>query len=119
MNDQHIDPGPGQRAPGAAQSVGPVPAAAPANVATSAAPAHHHEHDAGVPADRAGHIETHGIESIPESDRHGRPSGLFWVWMSANVGYLYYVACGDDGGSAGVVVSFGTSVSTKSVGVKQ
>jgi purine-cytosine permease-like protein len=94
MNDQHIDPGPGQRAPGAAQSVGPVPAAAHANVATSAAPAHHHEHDAGVPADRAGHIETHGIESIPESDRHGRPSGLFWVWMSANVGYLYFVIGG-------------------------
>lgn len=47
-----------------------------------------------VPADRVGHVETHGIEHIPASERHGRPSGLFWVWMSANVGYLYFVVGG-------------------------
>lgn len=52
------------------------------------------EVDREVTADRAGHIETHGLESIPESDRHGRPSSLFWVWMSANVGYLYFVVGG-------------------------
>lgn len=45
-------------------------------------------------ADRAGHVETHGIEHIPASERHGRPSSLFWVWMSANVGYLYFVVGG-------------------------
>lgn len=45
-------------------------------------------------ADRVGHVETHGIEHIPPSERHGRPSGLFWVWMSANVGYLYFVVGG-------------------------
>lgn len=47
-----------------------------------------------VPADRVGHVETHGIEHIPASERHGRPSGLFWVWTSANVGYLYFVVGG-------------------------
>ncbi|MFF2371546.1 purine-cytosine permease family protein [Agromyces sp. NPDC058110] len=45
-------------------------------------------------ADRVGHVETHGTEHIPASERHGRPSGLFWVWMSANVGYLYFVVGG-------------------------
>lgn len=51
--------------------------------------------DAAAPAaDRVGHVETHGIEHIPASERHGRPSSLFWVWMSANVGYLYFVVGG-------------------------
>ncbi|MBM7505997.1 purine-cytosine permease family protein [Agromyces aurantiacus] len=45
-------------------------------------------------SDRVGRIETHGIEAVPESDRHGRPSSLFWVWMSANVAYLYFVVGG-------------------------
>jgi purine-cytosine permease-like protein len=45
-------------------------------------------------ADRAGHIETHGADYIPPSDRHGRPRELFWVWMSANVVYLYFVIGG-------------------------
>ncbi|WP_243074397.1 cytosine permease [Microbacterium sp. SS28] len=45
-------------------------------------------------ADRAGHIETHGADYIPPADRHGRPRELFWVWMSANVIYLYFVIGG-------------------------
>src|SRR4051794_17801866 len=45
-------------------------------------------------ADRAGHIETHGADFIPPSERHGRPRELFWVWMSANVIYLYFVIGG-------------------------
>lgn len=44
--------------------------------------------------DRAGHIETHGADFIPESERHGHPRELFWVWMSANVVYLYFVIGG-------------------------
>ncbi|GGI46004.1 purine-cytosine permease-like protein [Agromyces flavus] len=47
-----------------------------------------------VPSDRVGHIETHGIETVPHADRHGRPSSLFWVWTSANVVYLYFVLGG-------------------------
>lgn len=54
-------------------------------------------------SDRVGHIETHGIEVIPDADRHGRPSSLFWVWMSANVVYLYFVL-------GGVLVLLGLSI---------
>lgn len=45
-------------------------------------------------ADRAGHVEQHGADVIPPSERHGRPRELFWVWMSANVIYLYFVIGG-------------------------
>ncbi|WP_438352186.1 purine-cytosine permease family protein [Microbacterium sp. CJ88] len=44
--------------------------------------------------DRAGHIEQHGADFVPESERHGHPRELFWVWMSANVVYLYFVIGG-------------------------
>jgi nucleobase:cation symporter-1, NCS1 family len=39
-------------------------------------------------SDRAWSIETHGINSIPDSDRHGSPRELFWVWCAANIGIL-------------------------------
>lgn len=32
-----------------------------------------------------GGIEVVGLETIAESDRHGRPAGLFWPWFAANV----------------------------------
>lgn len=40
------------------------------------------------PADRPWSIERHGIDPIPESDRHGTASELFWVWFAANIGIL-------------------------------
>ena len=46
------------------------------------------------PADRAGRIETRGIDHIPESERHGRPRELFTVWAAANVNYLSLVIGG-------------------------
>jgi nucleobase:cation symporter-1, NCS1 family len=39
-------------------------------------------------SDRPWRIETHGIDAIPESDRHGSPAGLFWIWFAANVSVL-------------------------------
>jgi nucleobase:cation symporter-1, NCS1 family len=39
-------------------------------------------------SDRVWSIETHGINPIPDSDRHGRPGELFWVWCAANIGIL-------------------------------
>lgn len=39
-------------------------------------------------SDRAWSIETHGIDPIPDSDRHGRPRELFWIWCAANIGIL-------------------------------
>ena len=40
-----------------------------------------------VPADPTGArgIELNGLDVIAESERHGRPSSLFWPWFGANV----------------------------------
>lgn len=47
------------------------------------------EHARAQPeSDRAWSIETHGINPIPDSDRHGKPQELFWVWCAANIGIL-------------------------------
>jgi NCS1 family nucleobase:cation symporter-1 len=39
-------------------------------------------------ADRPWRIETHGIETIPDADRHGRPSDLFGIWFASNISVL-------------------------------
>lgn len=39
-------------------------------------------------------VEAHGIDHIPEHERHGRPRGLFPVWAAANVNYLCLVIGG-------------------------
>ncbi|ABG95649.1 possible allantoin transporter, NCS1 family protein [Rhodococcus jostii RHA1] len=45
-------------------------------------------------ADRAGRVETHGIDFIPDSERHGRARDLFAVWAAPNVSYLALVVGG-------------------------
>lgn len=45
-------------------------------------------------ADRLGQVETHGIDYIPETERHGRARELFAVWAAPNVGYLALVVGG-------------------------
>ena len=52
---------------------------------------HPRPEDAITGPERAGRIETHGIDHIPDSERHGRPIELFWVWAGANVNYLSLV----------------------------
>ncbi len=45
--------------------------------------------DAQQPStDRTWAIEMHGIEPVPDHDRHGTPFELFWVWFAANIGVL-------------------------------
>ena len=44
--------------------------------------------------DRAGRIETHGTDFIPEQDRHGKPRSLVAVWAASNLTYLYLVLGG-------------------------
>ena len=39
-------------------------------------------------SDRVWSIETNGINPIPESERHGTPRELFWIWCAANIGIL-------------------------------
>lgn len=33
-------------------------------------------------------IETHGVDIIPDSERHGRPIELFWIWAGALIGIV-------------------------------
>jgi NCS1 family nucleobase:cation symporter-1 len=40
------------------------------------------------PSDQSWRIETNGINHIPDDERHGKPSELFWVWAAANVSIL-------------------------------
>ncbi|MFE0134301.1 purine-cytosine permease family protein [Streptomyces sp. NPDC059037] len=49
---------------------------------------------APLPSERAVRIEAHGIDHIPERERHGRPRELFSVWAAANVNYLSLVVGG-------------------------
>ncbi|TXS64261.1 cytosine permease [Streptomyces sp. sk2.1] len=45
-------------------------------------------------SEQAGRIEAHGIDHVPEQERHGRPRELFSVWAAANVNYLCLVMGG-------------------------
>ncbi|MFF3710861.1 purine-cytosine permease family protein [Streptomyces phaeochromogenes] len=38
--------------------------------------------------DRVGTVETRGIEPVPESERHGHASQMFWTWFAANISIL-------------------------------
>ena len=39
----------------------------------------------GVYGERVAAVEPGGVEYIAESERHGRPLGLFWMWASPNL----------------------------------
>ena len=67
-----------------------------------------HEHGplglAGEPeADRVGHVEVRGVEVIPDSDRHGHPRELFFIWMTSNLTVLYLVF-------GGILISLGLTI---------
>lgn len=38
--------------------------------------------------DRVGTVETRGIEPVPDSERHGHASQMFWTWFAANISIL-------------------------------
>ncbi|WP_295034365.1 cytosine permease [uncultured Microbacterium sp.] len=44
-----------------------------------------------VPTDSATRVETHGIDYIPNAERHGRARDLFAVWAAPNVNFLAVV----------------------------
>ncbi|MFD9902804.1 purine-cytosine permease family protein [Streptomyces sp. NPDC059063] len=46
------------------------------------------------PSGGTGRVETHGIDPIPDRERHGHPRRLFSVWAAANVNYLSLVIGG-------------------------
>lgn len=41
-----------------------------------------------ITEESTGALETRGIEPVPESERHGNPLQLFWVWFAANISIL-------------------------------
>ncbi len=64
----------------------------------------------GVPTDETFSIETHGIDRIPLTERHGQPRELFWVWLGSNCIFTYIII-----GAA--LMSFGVSVPAAVVAV--
>lgn len=62
---------------------------------TSTIPDSHPDARPGSPeSPQAGRIEAHGIDHIPDRERHGRPRELFSLWAAANVNYLSLVVGG-------------------------
>jgi nucleobase:cation symporter-1, NCS1 family len=39
-------------------------------------------------SDRPWSVETRGIDAIPDTERHGSPADLFWIWFAANISVL-------------------------------
>jgi hypothetical protein len=39
-------------------------------------------------SDRVWSIETNGINAIPDTERHGKPVELCWIWFAANISIL-------------------------------
>jgi NCS1 family nucleobase:cation symporter-1 len=71
----------------------PAPTDAPPVTARPASPDDAHD-PAATAYDRAGRIETRGIDAVPEAERHGRARELFVVWAASNINYLYLVLGG-------------------------
>lgn len=41
--------------------------------------------------ERAGAVEQRGIELVPDSERHGRPRDLFFMWLGTNANVFYII----------------------------
>jgi NCS1 family nucleobase:cation symporter-1 len=59
--------------------------------------------DATATSDLVGHIEARGIDVVPDAERHGRPTELFWMWFTSNFTFLYLLF-------GGILVSLGLSL---------
>ncbi|MFD0515273.1 hypothetical protein ACFQ0Q_42795 [Streptomyces aureus] len=46
-------------------------------------------------------VETHGIDPIPDSERHGGAKDLFWLWFGSNLTFTYVI-------NGALAVSFGS-----------
>ncbi len=54
----------------------------------------------GVANDDAFSVEVHGINTIPDADRHGTARELFFVWAAPNTNYVYLIL-------GALIISFG------------
>jgi purine-cytosine permease-like protein len=53
--------------------------------------------------DTVGSIESHGIDVIPDGERHGKPSDLFSFWLGSNVIFTYLLL-------GGILIELGLSL---------
>ncbi|AXI79704.1 purine-cytosine permease family protein [Peterkaempfera bronchialis] len=56
----------------------------------------------GVANDEVFRIETHGIDPIPDEDRHGSAKDLFWLWFGSNLTFTFVI-------NGALAVAFGLS----------
>ncbi|MEV0116010.1 cytosine permease [Streptomyces sp. NPDC050844] len=56
----------------------------------------------GVTSDEVFRVETHGIDPIPDADRHGSAKDLFWLWFGSNLTFTYVI-------NGALAVGFGLS----------
>jgi nucleobase:cation symporter-1, NCS1 family len=61
-------------------------------------------------SDCFGHVESRGVDFIPEDERHGGPRELFALWASANVTWLYVVL-------GGVVIGMGLTLAQAALAI--
>ncbi|MEE1746203.1 MULTISPECIES: cytosine permease [unclassified Streptomyces] len=52
--------------------------------------------------DQVFQVETHGIDPIPDEDRHGSAKDLFWLWFGSNLTFTYVI-------NGALAVAFGLS----------
>ena len=57
----------------------------------------------GPAPDVVGRIETHGIDVIPDDERHGRPRDLFGFWMGSNIIFTFILF-------GGILIQLGLSL---------
>ncbi|MFJ6216236.1 purine-cytosine permease family protein [Streptomyces sp. NPDC092296] len=56
----------------------------------------------GVANDEVFQVETHGIDPIPDEDRHGSAKDLFWLWFGSNLTFTFVI-------NGALAVAFGLS----------
>ncbi|MET9532995.1 cytosine permease [Streptomyces sp. NPDC006649] len=56
----------------------------------------------GVSSDEVFQVETHGIDPIPDDERHGSAKDLFWLWFGSNLTFTYVI-------NGALAVGFGLS----------
>lgn len=88
---------------------------------------HHRTHPSRVTrhpsANRPWAVESRGLDVVPDRERHGRATDLFWLWIAANLGLIGVVygamiaTLGLDLAQAATVAGVGTAGSFLVVGV--
>ncbi|MFB7058162.1 purine-cytosine permease family protein [Streptomyces vinaceus] len=58
--------------------------------------------DTAADVDEVFRVETHGIDPIPDAERHGGAQDLFWLWFGSNLTFTYVI-------NGALAVAFGLS----------